>query len=429
MFRSNVDPIIALIQASAPRKAKAEKWLRYYSDQQSEDTLRLIAQKWSKPETFRVFQINAVKKVVNKRANLYRLPPRRTFDGMDQEAGDAIYRALNADVVLKRASRLVKLLKTGALQIGWRDTGPVMHILTGNILDVIAADPERPDRIVVTHKADRIEHTTYSDWTPDSYARRDYRGAQLSVSGNRNGVNPYGVLPFVALHDRFPDDQFWLPGGDDLIEAQEAVNVALSNLWRAVELQAHGQAWATGLPAGDTLKIGPERTITLPEGGQFGFATPNAPIGEILSAIEFIMRQVAATNDLSADVFDLDRSSESGASKHVSQIDLAEARQDDVAMWRTHEARLWETVKTVVNTHAPGTIPADARMTVDFAELSENISETERLTNARTRIDLGMWSPVDALRAENPDGFPTREDAMAELLRRKDEAAALILPL
>lgn len=428
LFSAN-DPVMNLIHASTPRKQRADKWMRFYADQQSDETLALIGQKWSRPETFRVFQVNIVKKVVNKRANLYRLQPRRTFDGFDQEAGDALYRAINADVILKRASRLTKLLKTCMLQVGWNGSRATLSILTPSILDVIASDPESPERVVVTHRATRQADITYSDWTARSFFKRDYRGVPMPVEGNPGSVNPYGVVPFVPLFDRYPDDAFWLPGGDDLIEAQEAVNVALSNLWRAVELQAHGQPWATGISSADAIRVGPERTITLPSGSEFGFAAPNAPIEDILSAIEFLMRQTAASNDLTADVFDLDRSSESGAAKHVEQIDLKEARLDDIALWRTYEARLWELMKTVINTHAPGTIPADARMSCDFAELQENVSETERLTNARTRIELGAWSAVDLLRSENPDGFATREAAMAELLRRKDESAALLHPL
>jgi hypothetical protein len=279
--------------------------------------------------------------------------------------------------------------------------------------------------VIVTHLGATEADTEYSDWTARTFTRRDYRGHAVRVAGNPQGVNPYGLLPFVPLFDTLPDDQFFLPGGDDLIEAQEAINVALSNLWRAVELQAHGQAWATGISAGEVLNVGPDRAITLPEGGHFGFAAPNAPIKDILAAIQFVMRQVAATNDLSADVFDLDRRSESGAAKHVEQIDLREARQDDVALWRAYEARLWEVLKRVVNTHAPGTIPEAAALHVDFAEMQENLTETERLLNARTKTDLGVWNPVDVLMAENPDGYSTREEALAELLRRKAEGALL----
>jgi len=62
---------LKIVKSSTARKARADKWMNYYHDQQSEETLRLIKQRWSKPESFRVFQVNAVKKVINKRANLY----------------------------------------------------------------------------------------------------------------------------------------------------------------------------------------------------------------------------------------------------------------------------------------------------------------------------------------------------------------------
>src|SRR3546814_11296347 len=102
-------------------------------------------------------------------------------------------------------------------------------------LDVLYDDPENPTRILITHRRDREEDTTYSDWTATTYHRRDYRGRIMHVPGSPDGVNPYGILPFVPLFAAAPDDEFWIPGGRDLIEAQEAINVATANLWRAIE--------------------------------------------------------------------------------------------------------------------------------------------------------------------------------------------------
>jgi hypothetical protein len=61
--------------------------------------------------------------------------------------------------------------------------------------------------------------------------------------------------------------------------------------------------------------------------------------------------------------------------------------------------------------------------------MKEHVSEIDRLTNYRNRLDMGVWSPVDVLMTENPDGFSTREDAMRELLRRREEADQLALTL
>lgn len=428
LFASDV---VRIAQSSRARKDETSKRLRYYWDEQSDETLKLVARRWSRPEQFRLFSINVVRAITNRRANTYRIQPRRAFTGADQAAMDAIYRDAQIDAVLKKASRYAKLCKTAMLQVGWDEARgvPTVAVLTPNVLDVQYTDPEHPARVIVTHNASRAEDVTYSDWTPTSYRSLNFRGATRRIDGNPNGVNPYGALPFVPLFDRLPDDQFFLPGGRDLIEAQEAVNVALANLWRSVEQQSHGQAWATGISANEVLQFGPDRAIALPQGGQFGFAAPNSPIASILSAIEFLLRQTAATHGVGTDVFDLSKVAESGSAKHAGRIELREERLDDIAMWRVAEQRLFGVLKAVVNTHRPGTIPDDATLAVDFAELQDQLTEAEQLQNTRDKIELGLWSPADALLALNPDGFPDRAAAMRELQSRRDESAALALPI
>lgn len=278
---------VRIAQASCTRKDECARRLRYYFDEQSQETLKLIARRWSHPEHFRLFSINVVRAITNRRANTYRIQPRRVFTGADQATMDAIYRGANVDAVLKKASRYTKLCKTAMLQVGFHEaTGtPTLNVITPNVLDVLYSDPERPERVIITHGATRAEDVTYSDWTATGFRHLNYRGVPRRIEGNPGNANPYGVLPFVPLFDRLPDDQFFLPGGDDLIEAQDAVNVALANLWRSVETQAHGQAWATGISANEVLSFGPDRTIALPQGGQFGFASPNSPIASILSTL------------------------------------------------------------------------------------------------------------------------------------------------
>ncbi len=429
--RPQTTDVVRITASSRVRKADTARRLAYYWGRQHDVTYRLIAQRFAKPEQFRIFCVNIVRAIADKRASTYRMPPRRTFTGMDQAAGDALYKAMNADAVLKKASRYLEVCKTVALQVGWNEaTGtPTLRVLTPNVLDVVGSDPEQPERVIVTYPGERAEDTTFADWTPTGFRMFNHSGATKPVPGNPDNANPYGVLPFVPWFDRLPDDSFWLPGGDDLFAAQDAVNVALSNLWRAVEFQAHGQAWASGISANEVLQFGPDRAVALPQGGQFGFAAPNAPIASILSAIEFVLRETAATHGVGADLFDLSKVAESGSAKHAGRLDLKEVRQDQTAQARTMEARLFETLRAVVNTHRPGTIPDDATVGVDFAEQQDQLSEAEALDNARTKSELGVWSPVDVLMSTNPDGFPDRESAFRELQRRRDESAELAVPL
>lgn len=419
--------ILPLIQAERERKARAETRLRFYQDRQCDDLLEQIKKRWASPEDFRLFFVNVVRKITDRRAVVYAGTPYRTFKGISQEAGEALYRTMAANIVLKKANRLTKLCKTTVLQVSWLNDRPVLSVVTPNILDaVIDGDPENPTRLIVTHPATRDQDVTYSDWTATTWQRLDYRGQPIATPGNPGGINPYGILPFVPLFDRAPDDQFFLPGGDDLIETQRAVNVGLVNLWRAIELQSHGQAWAAGLPAGDAVRAGPDRTIALPTDGKFGFASPETPIEGVLKAIEFVIKQTAIMNDLAANVFELDPKAESGAAKVAESRDLMEARADDLELWRIYEARLFEVVKRVVNTHTPGAVPEGATISIDFGEIDQGADENTRLDAYKKRIDLGIWSAVDALMADNPD-VRTREQALEILKDRAFESAVLSL--
>lgn len=420
LFTSS-DQILPIVQASRARKADAETRLRFYQDRQTADLQEQIRKRWSTPEDFRLFFVNIVRKVTDKRAMVYAGTPYRTFSGMDQAKGDALYRAMNANVILKKANRLTKLCKTTALQVGWSGARPTLAVVTPNILDVEHGGfPEEPTRLIVTRPGKNDQDTTYADWTAETYRRFDHRGQRLPMPGNERGVNPYGVLPFVALFDQAPDDEFFLPGGDDLLEAQRAINVALSNLWRAIELQSHGQAWVSGLPAGDMVRAGPDRTIALPENGSFGFASPNTPIEAVLKAIEFLIKQTAVANNLAANDFELEPRAESGSAKAADRRDLMEARADDLELWRFYEGRLFEVVKAVVNTHQPGAIPDRAEVSIDFGEFDEGTDESTRLDIYKKRIELGIWSKVDALMADNPD-IRTREEALNVLNERAIE--------
>lgn len=424
------------VKASAPRKRAANERLSLYLDEQSEDTMRLIAEKWQPDalKSFRAVSVNIVRKIADKRATVYKRAPRRSFEGWDQDKGEALYSAIGANVILKKANCMTGLFKTAMLQVIWNDAkaAPRLCILTPNILDVEHNGfPEDPIRVAITNAASKETEVTYSDWTADGYSRKDYRGYPIANDGNPGNVNPYGILPFIPLFDRFPESDFFLKGGQDIVDAQRAVNVALSNIWRATELQAHGQPVTTGVSESDAFSGqynltggGPTRAITLPVGADFKYAAPDAPVEEMLRAVEFLIKQTAVANDLAANVFELDSKAESGAAKIADSRDLIESRADDLDLWRRYEAQLFDVIKVVSNVNVPGSIPETARLTVDFAEIDETASDSDRLQSYRDRLDMGLWSQVDALLADNPD-IRTREDALRTLQERREEASLL----
>lgn len=420
-------PFIELVKSSTPRKAKAETLLLAFEDQQKEELQAQLASRWSRPEQFSLISLPLVRRVTESRVQAYREPPKRTADGFDQALLTEVYEAFGIDAALKRASRLSWLLGVTGFQLGWGEAGGWSAVIPPSLLDVIAADnnPAAPKRVIVTHLASKIEETTYSDWTPTGYTRRDYRGNPVPIPGNKTNTNPYGVIPIAICQGRWADGVF-PPIPDSLLLAQGGANELLMTLWRSALLQSFGQPWATGINAGTALETGPDKAITLPDGGNFGFAQPDAPLGELVASLQFLLSQTAAANSISTDVFRLDGKAESGSAKAMERADLAEARADDLALWRAHEQKIFRIVRAVWNAHNPArTIPDEATIGLNFAEAPSHLTEAERLSNGRQKVDAGIWSPVDLAMDMDPDAYDDREDAQAELGKRRDETAAL----
>ena len=168
------DPVLTMVSTgpNTARKADADLRLKLYHDRQADDLMALIATRWAEPERFRPVYVNLVRKIVTKKAMVYATAPIRTFEGWDQAKGDALYQSINANAVLQKATRYVKLCKTAALRVAWSDGAgrPALYVVTPNILDVeFGNDPENPVRYVVTHRgqtdaARRAEYKHHVAW-------------------------------------------------------------------------------------------------------------------------------------------------------------------------------------------------------------------------------------------------------------------------
>lgn len=420
----------AILEANRLRKHDAEKRLAFYHDEQLSYLHDALARKFAHPSKLTACFVNVVKKVVDLKARVYADEPKRTIDGSDADI--LLYQEIAEQsalgIKMKLASRYAKLLKTLMVRPVWRNNRLDLDVLPGDILDVIVGDaPEYLESVLVTHygQNDRADEITYSVWTLEAWERLDYRGRHLD-----GGPNPYGMIPFVPIWDRPPTDCFWLAGGDDLVVMQEAVNKALVDLLYTLEMQGFGVGWMRGgsvNPMVDdaTITVGPGRMIQLPQDGELGFAATQAPIDEVVGAIDRLMKWCAVSNGLPGSSMSVDPTDESGVSKIVGNVELEESRRDDIALWRVYERRLFTIMRAVWNHHNPGRKLSDsATLAVDFADPKPDTSEKDQAATWELLLSIGLISPVDAAMERNPD-LATREDALAYLMQVRDETAAL----
>ena len=411
----------AFHRANQARKQDTRNRLDYYHDQHDDLTLEELRKHFSEPENMQLACLNVVKKVVNNLAQVYRQEPKRQIEGTDRDRDifAEIAETAALDVKLKQASRYAKLLKTIMLRPVWRNGRLDLDVLTGDILDVATGDtPEEIEAVRVTHQGDstRYDEVTYSLWTADSVKRLDWR-----YRVTEEEPNPYGVIPFIPIFDYSPTSDFWLPGGDDLISIQTAINTKLTDLLHVIQHQAFGVGYIKGGFGGGMQRLDPATMVQLPENGEIGFVSQQAEIEDVRDSIDFIIKQAAVTNGLSAASLSIDPVQASGVSKLADSKELAEMRQDDIALFRRYEKQLFELVRIVWNAHNPTrTISDKATLTVDFADPKPMTSPKEQAETWNLLLEMGVASPVDIIMERNPD-LTTREEAKAFLIQLQTE--------
>jgi len=298
LFTSQVPQLFSKMEmslytaATQSRKTETAKRLNLYHDAQLERLEEQLNQLFSDPDSMIKVTLNIVKKVINNLAQVYREPPVRTLEGgtdKDQQLYSEILEQCSFDVKMKQASRYCKLLKTILLRPVFRNNRLDLDILTGNLLDIVCGDsPEILEKVLVTNygTSEKIEDVTYSLWTPETWTRLDYRGNILEQE-----ANPYKILPFLPIFDfPPPSSAFWLPGGDDLISLQEAINIKITDLVYLIQQQSFGVGYIKGSQTGATLKVDPGSLAEIPENGEIGFVSQKAEIEQVVAAIDKLIK-------------------------------------------------------------------------------------------------------------------------------------------
>jgi len=131
-------------------------------------------------------------------------------------------------------------------------------------------------------------------WDNEKYGLMDEEGEMLSES-----PNPYGIIPFVFTHREDQVDSFFVEGASDIINCNEQVNIALTEMNLGMRFNMFGQPWVTGLRADQSmLRAGSNTILDMGEDGAYNITSPSGNIMEAIQNIKFQMELVATNNHL-----------------------------------------------------------------------------------------------------------------------------------
>ncbi len=412
---------------NSARKAETAKRLNYYHDSQLQYLSDQLDQLFADPSKMLKVSLNLVRKIINSLAQTYTTPPVREIIGThrDKQIYNQIVTDSRLDLKLKQCSRYVKLLKTILLRVVWRQNHVDLDIITGNLLDVETGDsPEDLKLVLITNYGDseKVENVTYSLWSPESWRRLDYQGNVIESQ-----PNPYNVLPFISIFDFPPiSNNFWLPGGDDLISQQEMINIKLSDLNHLIFWQSFGVGFIKGQEdTGAPISIGPGALVELPVGGEIGYTSQKGEITAVVAAVDKLLKWCCVCQGLSASAVSTNPSEASGISKLVDTREISEMRIEDKILWSSFERQLFDLIRIVHNTHSKDKLSDSAKLKVNFADPARpTVSPLDEAQSYSEYFKMGVMSPVDIIMLKDKD-LRSREEALERLKQIKNETQQL----
>jgi len=355
--------------------------------------------------------LNIIKPLTNERSMVFKkgvsLHVRNDDSGIKN---DRLKQILPADhqMVLKTADRLKTLLKTILIRVNYRNGKIYWEIITPNVFNVRQnkLDPTEADAYIIMQRFVNTEDETtihYKIWTKDKFWIEDEHGNYVEAPKD----NPYGELPFVVVRDELAIDQFFIDIEEDLINAQDIVNLTKTMIEYGKAYHAFPTVKVTNWNKKKEIPVGAEKVVTLNRlkdvEEDYEILPSQLDIKQLRDELNEHIKEVFRSYGMTPPRET--KQPTSGIALKLENYKLLERREDQLELWRSYLKELLRLTIKVWNTHEPlkkAKFTEDDIM-IDFGEIHFPTSRGETLNNYQKEIDLGISSIADILQKENPD--------------------------
>ena len=345
--------------------------------------------------------INLTRNIISRRALVYQQAPVRFNDKYNEVIGDY-------DSFMKQFEQLTYLLGTESLYTHWDDVNKKLKYRPIHFFTPFFK-PNEDEPFAIMYQAEsqlqaRTEDAQYMFWSRDT---EDMEGKHFMISsrGKITSIvpddrNPYGdILPFNIAHRHPFTRDFFREGASDLVDGMRSVNIMLTELALHGRFQL-GTPVFTGLDTEQRIDMGQDKALILPEGADFQYRTPNANVQAMIESTKYMVDSIAQANNVRINW--TDKSSESGLSKKMSQLDLMDAlRSDTEQIYRPFEKEQFRIAKRICE--VSGGINLGDQFSIDFAEREVPMSADEEIAYYTWAFANDLETRQSYLRKKNPD--------------------------
>jgi len=363
-------------------------------------------------EEIPIYCVNLTKKLINRISLVYKDAPIRDVEN------DLYYDLTqDKDWKMKSFERIHNLLGTIAVHVCWEDDKFVYHPIMNFVPVMDPYNPLKPIGLTYPlNKATADWRNTEEDlfvyWSADEHYMFNSSGKIIQV--NEENVNPYGVLPFVFIQPNSMVDEFWNEGAMDIALGNKQIDIAMTMLQHHIRT-AGGQYVIEGRVDANNIQLGLNKVVVIDEGNMSNISS-NTSINDIKEGIQFQLKTIAFNNNLNFD-FGLS-GSKSGVALKIENLELLEAREDEVEKWRRAEKHIYEIERQIISVETGTQLPEG--ISLDYTEVKFPDFERER-EEWDWKFQHGLADKYDYMMAHDPDKFPDRQSAIDSLDEKKQE--------
>lgn len=269
-----------------------------------------------------------------------------------------------------------------------------------------AVVPTEADQLVFSWENGSGESrtTTRHFWTAEKFAETQDDTLVPAPADWPDGAHPYGMIPAVAFRNKPARKTFFDEPATDLVLAALALNRGITDLTYALPAHCSPTAVLRGADKSKPLKLGLRSRVDIDEQwGGMEFVTPNAPIAEVIAALEFLLSLFLSSRGIPEDAFRVKQTDASGVAIVAKEASLSEWRQRRINQFRPLEQRLIRMAVMVQEIHDghPCAFEDVPVPTITYPESKSPMSGEER-QQWLDEIRMNTATPVDYLRAKDP---------------------------
>ncbi len=341
---------------------------------------------------------NFTRKFINKISRIYSLGAKRNVGGDTKKYDELVP---TKDVRMKHAERMTRLIGTIANRIHWRDDGFFDYRPIYYFESYFEDNPFEPDAIIYpllnsTADLSNAENLQWEYWDNKKYGIMNEDGNMIQEEDN-----PYGIIPFVFTHREDQIDSFFVEGASDIVNCNEQVNIALTELNLGMRFNMFGQPWVTGLNSDQSLlRAGSDTILDMGDDGQYNITSPQGNIVEAIENIKFQMEMIAMNNHLWIQWAESGGEVPSGISLMIKDMERKEDYYDDIALWRLYEKDFYR-VERVIAEYNGVSLPEE--FGVDFQEVEYPKTVQDQILKDNFDLENNLVTQAKIMVRENKD--------------------------